>query len=517
MARQPRKDTTKHAREGETTVRIFTMTTRRRRRDDRRSALVASVCLFLIVLLPSAASLSSSSSSSSSSFSSPQQQSKIITHLPGFDGPLPFQLQTGYVEVDESNGVRLFYYFIRSERDPAQDPVMIWLTGGPGCSAFSGLVYEIGPLSFDRRTDVNGFPKLLYKPDSWTKVSNIIFIDSPVGTGFSYSKTEQGYKSSDTQVVTQIVIFIRKWFDEHPEFLSNPFYVAGDSYCGITVPGITLGIAKGIEDGSGSALSLKGYLVGNPVTAYWYYDNPAKIPFAHGKGLISDEMYQAYKESCSAWEFSQECTESHAAIDECVKDICPNHILEPLCAFASPRPCNLKLNSSAREMLQLQEDYTARAGLQLSEISTECRTAEYAMSMTWANNDTVREALGIHKGTVPSWLRCNFDIRYTNDIFSSVEHHLDVTTRGYRSLIYSGDHDMIVPSIGTQAWIKSLNFSVVDEWRPWYVDAQVAGYTRSYSNNLTFATVKGGGHTAPEYMPKQCLAMFGRWLSGEPL
>lgn len=299
--------------------------------------------------------------------------------------------------------------------------------------------------------------------------------------------------------------------------MSNPFYVAGDSYCGITVPGITLGIAKGIEDGSGSALSLKGYLVGNPVTAYWYYDNPAKIPFAHGKGLISDEMYQAYKESCSAWEFSQECTESHAAIDECVKDICPNHILEPLCAFASPRPCNLKLNSSAREMLQLQEDYTARAGLQLSEISTECRTAEYAMSMTWANNDTVREALGIHKGTVPSWLRCNFDIRYTNDIFSSVEHHLDVTTRGYRSLIYSGDHDMIVPSIGTQAWIKSLNFSVVDEWRPWYVDAQVAGYTRSYSNNLTFATVKGGGHTAPEYMPKQCLAMFGRWLSGEPL
>lgn len=49
-----------------------------------------------------------------------------------------------YVEVDESNGVRLFYYFIRSERDPAKDPIMIWLAGGPGCSAFSGLVYEIG-------------------------------------------------------------------------------------------------------------------------------------------------------------------------------------------------------------------------------------------------------------------------------------------------------------------------------------------------------------------------------------
>lgn len=168
----------------------------------------------------------------------------------------------------------------------------------------------------------------------------------------------------------------------------------------------------------------------------------------------------------------------------------------------------------------LQAMYTAEAGLQLSEISTECRTAGYTMSRIWANNDTVREALGIDMRTVPSWIRCNYGIlyNYTTDIRSSVKHHLDVISRsGYRSLVYSGDHDMIIPFIGTQAWIRSLNFSVVDEWRPWFVDAQVSGYTRSYSNNLTFATVKGGGHTSPEFMPKQCLAMFSRWVSGDPL
>lgn len=107
---------------------------------------------------------------------------------------------------------------------------------------------------------------------------------------------------------------------------------------------------------------------------------------------------------------------------KCVKDIYPNHILEPLCTFASPRPYKLKLNSGIREILQLQ-DYTAE--LHLSEISSECRvndhrsfafllywyllhnlvyityfssqTAEYTMSRIWANNGTVREALGIHK------------------------------------------------------------------------------------------------------------------------
>ncbi|CAL4915832.1 unnamed protein product [Urochloa decumbens] len=457
----------------------------------------------------------------------------VITHLPGFHGPLPFHLQTGYVEVDDSNGVRLFYYFIRSERSPADDPLMIWLTGGPGCSVLTALAYEIGPLSFDVNGYVDGLPKLVYNQDSWTKVCNIIFLDSPVGAGFSYSNNWQGYMSSDTKAVSQIIIFLKKWFDEHPEFLSNPLYIAGDSYSGKIVPTVTSEIARSNllfllafynEDGNEPNFNLKGYLVGNPVTDS-NFDDPSKIPFAHGVGLISDEIYESYKKSCSVGDNSNhsiiDCLNTLAAIEECLKGICPNHILEPLCAFASPHAHNMKkmkpqLTSGMREMLQLQE-YPADAELHLSEISSQCRTAGYIMSSIWANNASVREALGIHKGTVPSWSRCNYYIPYTSDIPSAVKYHLDVTTKGYRSLVYSGDHDMVIPYIGTQAWIKSLNFSIVDRWRPWFADGQVAGFTRSYSNNLTFATVKGGGHTAPEYMPRQCFAMFSRWISEGPL
>ena len=53
-----------------------------------------------------------------------------------------------YVGVGEAEDAQIFYYFIQSENNPKDDPLLLWLTGGPGCSAFSGLVYEIGICNF---------------------------------------------------------------------------------------------------------------------------------------------------------------------------------------------------------------------------------------------------------------------------------------------------------------------------------------------------------------------------------
>ncbi|XP_071728737.1 serine/threonine-protein kinase RHS3-like [Rutidosis leptorrhynchoides] len=73
----------------------------------------------------------------------------------------------------------------------------------------------------------------------------------------------------------------------------------------------------------------------------------------------------------------------------------------------------------------------------------------------------------------------------------------------------------------TQACIKELNYSVIDQWRSWKFYGQIAGYTESYSNRITFATVKAGNlqitmYTAHEYKPEECFAMFKRWISYQP-
>ncbi|KAK3011936.1 hypothetical protein RJ639_010514 [Escallonia herrerae] len=341
----------------------------------------------------------------------------IIQTLPGYPGILPIKLETGYVSVGEVDEVQLFYYFVESERNPVKDPLVLWLTGGPGCSAFSGLVYEIGPLMFDIPAFNGSSPSFHLNPYSWTKVANIIFLDAPVGTGFSYATTSEGYYSSDTKSAKDIYTFLRK-----------------------------------------------GYMLGNPGTDI-HMDKNAGVAYAHRVGLISDEYYQSAKRSCHG-------------------------------EYVSPDPNN----AECIYYLQLiKED------------------DNYVTCYVWANDPTVREALHIRDGTKSEWRRCNKSLSYDEEIASVVEYHRLLSKKGYRVLIYSGDHDMAIPYVGTVAWINSLNLTIDDNWRPWFVNGQVAGFTERYTENsiysLTFATVKGGGHTAPEYKPKECLAMVDRWLS----
>ncbi|KAK6938561.1 Peptidase S10, serine carboxypeptidase [Dillenia turbinata] len=261
---------------------------------------------------------------------------------------------------------------------------------------------------------------------------------------------------------------------------------------------------------------LIGYIIGNGGTRPSMESNAA-IPFAHRMGLISDELYESLESSCEGnYQVidprNKECSEAIQAYFECISGISTNHILEPLCGFAAPKPEDMLDNRRS-----LIDKYRVSFDPDPHAIPFGCRTYGYMLSYIWTNDESVREALHIHKGSIDRWVRCNYQIKYGTQIWSSYMYHVNLSTKGYRSLIYSGDHDMIVPFFATHAWIKSLNYSIVDDWRPWLADGQVAGYTRTYSNQMTFATVKGGGHTAPEYRPPECYEMFKRWINREPL
>ncbi|KAJ0630017.1 putative peptidase S10, serine carboxypeptidase, alpha/Beta hydrolase [Helianthus annuus] len=75
--------------------------------------------------------------------------------------------------------------------------------------------------------------------------ANVIFLDLPAGVGFSYATTWEGWRSSDSILAKHSYEFLRKWFVEHPKFLSNPLYITGISYMGILVPPVALEVYKG--------------------------------------------------------------------------------------------------------------------------------------------------------------------------------------------------------------------------------------------------------------------------------
>jgi len=442
----------------------------------------------------------------------------VVTTLPGFDGALPFRLETGYVTVDEENGAELFYYFIDSEGDPRRDPVVLWLTGGDRCTTLSALYFERGPLKFitEPYNQNNGtVPRLRYNPYSWTKVASILFVDSPVGAGFSFSRNPKGYDVGDVSSSLQLKKFLTKWFTEHPNYLANPFYVGGDSYAGKFVPFLAQKISEDIEDGLRPVTNLKGYLVGNPVTGE-SNDFESRVPFLHGAGIISDQLYETIKEHCQAGDLFNPknvlCAQALDKYNQLYDEISDEHILHKKCVYVSPRP---NYGTTERKILK---EKTGVLKSSPPRPPMDCHAYGNYLSYFWANNNITREILGIRKGSKKEWVRChNGDLPYYKDIKSNIKYHHNMTRKGFRILVYSGDHDAVVPFLSTQSWVRSLNFPIVDEWRAWHLDGQSSGFTITYTDNLTFTTIKGGGHIAPVDQPERCLAMFSRWISGEPL
>ncbi|KAK1588120.1 hypothetical protein Q3G72_020007 [Acer saccharum] len=350
-----------------------------------------------------------------------------VKYLPGFSGSLPFKLETGYIGVDENEDAQLFYYFIESEGNPREDPLLLWLTGGPGCTSLTGLL-EIGPLHFNLVEYNGSLPTLRLHPPSWTKVASIIFLDAPVDTGFSYSGLLQGSKSSDIKNTNQIYTFLRK-----------------------------------------------GYVLGNPETDP-KFDVNSQVPYAHRMALISDELYKSAKRNCRG-EYVQvdhrnvQCAKDLQAISKCTNRLNHQHILKPFC----PSMYNHINKMAANYHRSMLEKYNEPLLSKANRTKFECMHFDTNIMDAWGNDINVHKALHVRKGKFKAWSTCYYNIPYERYVKSVLSYHLHLNNRGYRALIYSGDHDMLQPYMGTLSWIKALNFTVIDNWRPWLVDDQVAG------------------------------------------
>ncbi|KAK1413485.1 hypothetical protein QVD17_35259 [Tagetes erecta] len=347
---------------------------------------------------------------------------------------------------------------------------------------------------------LSGNLTITLNPDAWTQVANMIFVDLLAGTGFSYSKTEEGWRNSDTILVSQAYEFIKKFMSDHPKFLSNPLYVYGISYSGIVTPKVTLELYEGNERGDQPTFNIQGYILCSPLTDK-FMDFNSRFETAHRMAIISDDIHRSGIQNCHGNyvdinSANSACAKALQSYEECTNNIKLQNILEPYCDMSNPN-------------IDCEEDYSKAVN-------------------KWANSDIVQQALNVRQGTIEKWQAINTSWHYepgTNDtiyysfnIFSSVSDHKKLLSKNCRALIFNGDHDLSFPYVGVERWIASLDLDVEVPWKPFYVNDQVGGYETKYTLNnysLAYATVKGAGHVVPQNKPTQALALVQKWLSSQ--
>ncbi|WRX29611.1 Peptidase S10 [Theobroma cacao] len=97
----------------------------------------------------------------------------------------------------------------------------------PGCGSVGDGFLSVGP--FITTANAHGLQR---NPYSWIKVTNLLFIDSPIGAGWSYSNTSRDYGVGDDSANKDLLTFILQWFEKYPNFKSRDLYLGGSSYAG---------------------------------------------------------------------------------------------------------------------------------------------------------------------------------------------------------------------------------------------------------------------------------------------
>ncbi|KAL5134145.1 Serine carboxypeptidase 1 [Glycine soja] len=241
---------------------------------------------------------------------------------------------------------------------------------------------------------------------------------------------------------------------------------------------------------------LKGYMVGNGVTDE-QIDGNALVPFVHGMRLIPDELFEEVNRECNGNFYDPTSDNCSSELSKLFDEINIYNILEP-CYHGTEAEkiieSYIRMPSSFQKLGKTKRPFHVRKKM-LAPVRD-------GIVPTWPQLMNRKSAPPCTKSVVSSWDLCTDRIYFDHDAGSMTEYHKNLTSKGYRALIFSNDdHDMCVPYTGSQVWMKYVRYKIVDEWRPWSSNGQVAGYTQGYDKNLTFLTIKGSGHTVLEYKP----------------
>lgn len=439
-----------------------------------------------------------------------------VLNLPGTEGlDIQFNQFSGYLSIPGVSGAltkKMHYWFAESMQKPSSDPLAFWTNGGPGCSGLLGFLTEQGPF----KPEADG--TLSMNKYAWNTISNMVFIESPAGVGFSYSDDKADYTTGDQQTAIDNYNLIQAFLVRFPEFKDSSLYISSESYGGHYMPTLAKQIVDSNTAAKNPIINFKGFAVGNPYTDV-YSGTGAMLDTYWGHQLISKPTWDAYSAKCkNAETLTVDCARLQIQINTEIGNLNPYALDYPVCVESSSGSKSTTRGAPQRIWLQ-DHIYGTLLGKEYKSLKESYEPCADNYEGTYLNRDDVKAAL--HVKSDIKWRDCSDKIKYnmTDSEVSTapIYNYLIDNNFGLDILVYSGDDDGVCATIGTQEWIWDLGYSVAGKaWQVYTVEGQTAGYQTMWKNTkLGFLTIHGAGHEVPTYKPDVALDMWARYLKGE--
>mmetsp|Transcript_10196 Transcript_10196/g.8749 ORF Transcript_10196/g.8749 Transcript_10196/m.8749 type:complete len:414 (-) Transcript_10196:42-1283(-) len=334
--------------------------------------------------------------------------------------PYAADIYTGFIQVDE-DGSRLFYQLYPADGATQSDatlnntkPLILWMQGGPGCTDWIGMLTEVGPFKINK--DLT--PELA--EIHWNQGYNLLFIDQPVGVGFSPAMRN---RSTSMEAAGDILKFFQRFFEIYTSLSNNQFFIFGESYAGHYIPAVasTLASANSIQ------INLAGIGIGNGLTTV-YYQAPAFYDTAFAVGIVDEKTLAKIsdlgKQSQDAFNQGEwgKAGDFFGDIQDIIGDFNITGVQDPY---------DYRSDGS-------EEDYYAE----------------------WLGKDVVKSAFGVDP-TVP-YVDCSPIVwdNFNADLGMSYESNITyLLNNNIPIVLYYGQDDLVCPLVGNRDWLKTVGWS----------------------------------------------------------
>ncbi|ANB12725.1 Kex1p [Sugiyamaella lignohabitans] len=366
-----------------------------------------------------------------------------------------------------------------------------------------GAMMEIGPF---RARD--GGEKLVENEGSWHKYANVLFIDQPLGTGFSTADTNSYIHELD-EMANDVLTFLEKFFAIFPEYLTNELYLAGESYAGQYIPYIARAMVESnkklkpgsYKDPQGKHLfNLKGVMIGNgwidPIHQYLSY-----VPYSYSVGLLK-----------SGTKMANDAEEAHKKCAQALSDS-ENYSVHL-------RECETIAKSMLSDFSD-QKDCFNIYDVRLTDSYPSCGMnwpPDLTSVKPYLRRPDVLKALNVP--SVNGWDECSgavqgaFTASHSPPSIQIIPQLID---DGVNVMMFNGDQDFICNHLGNEMLIDSMTWGgrtgfddsvdkseAENEW----LFNDVAGGTVTAGRNLTYVRVYNGSHMLPWDQPEQTRFIF---------